>query len=190
MKIVVGLGNPGKEYKNTRHNFGFLVVDQVALDLQGKFKKSQFKGEVAEVSHEGVRLFLLKPQTYMNLSGEAVWKVLSFYKKKLSDLWVVHDDLDLELGRIKLGFGGAAGGHKGIQSIIDSLGSGDFNRVRLGIGRPLEKEDTVDYVLRPFAREEKDILEKTIEKAIQAILYGLSHGIETAMNHFNQKKEI
>lgn len=190
MKIVVGLGNPGREYKQTRHNFGFLVTDQLALDLQGKFKKSQFAAEVVEVSHEGIKLLLLKPQTYMNLSGEAVWKVLGFYKKKSNDLWVVYDDLDLEFGRMKLGFGGASGGHKGIESIIDSLGSKDFNRVRLGIGRPLGKEDTVDYVLRPFGRDEKDILNKTIEKATQAILYGVSHGIESAMNMFNKKKEI
>ncbi|HEY8370827.1 MAG TPA: aminoacyl-tRNA hydrolase [Thermodesulfobacteriota bacterium] len=199
MRIIAGLGNPGPQYETTRHNVGFLVVDALA-DAHGlvfgprKFDALTARGRVA-----GEEVLLAKPLTYMNLCGRSLAPLAAFHKVAPSDLLVVHDDLDLELGRIQLRERGGDGGHNGLRSIIAELGTRDFARLRVGIGRPRPPEgappgaaaaarrgQVVDYVLSPFTDEELPILERVIARAVEAIESVLRDGIARAMNRFNQ----
>ncbi len=185
MKIVAGLGNPGAEYAGTRHNVGFMVVDALAGKLLGKgsYKKS-FGAFTARAEFEGESVFLMKPQTYMNLSGDAVGEAVRYYKVAPSDLLVVHDDMDLPLGRIRIRSSGGGGGHRGVASVIAHVGA-DFIRVRVGIGRPDPRLDPADYVLSRFIEEERKTVEETIATAAEAVLAIFKKGLPAAMNRFN-----
>jgi PTH1 family peptidyl-tRNA hydrolase len=165
MKLIVGLGNIGKEYKKTRHNIGFILIDEILSELNySKTDKLLFKGEVFK---SGNFLFL-KPSTYMNLSGESVEAVKNFYKIDNDDIIVIHDDLDLKLGALRFKRGGGNGGHNGLKSIDSHIGT-DYHRVRIGIGRPDDKGKVVDYVLGDFTEDDLKQLEKTIENSKKAI---------------------
>ncbi len=185
MKIVAGLGNPGAEYAGTRHNVGFMVVDALAGKLLGKgsYKKS-FGAFTARAEFEGEPLFLMKPQTYMNLSGDAVGEAARYYKLAPSDVVVIHDDMDLPLGRIRIRSSGGGGGHRGVASVIAHVG-GDFIRVRVGIGRPDPRLDPADYVLSRFIEEERKEVEETVANAAEAVLTIFKRGLSAAMNKFN-----
>lgn len=187
MKIIVGLGNPGKEYEGTRHNVGFRIVDRLGDALEGRFKKSRLRRE-AVVSPHGVKTILVKPETFMNVSGGAVAEVLRYYHLGPETMLVVHDDLDLPLGRIKFSEDSSAAGHNGVASIIDTLDTQKFSRLRIGIGRPPQAEgDVVDYVLKPFLPGEKKLLEETVVLCVEAVRDYLKSGIETVMNRYNKK---
>lgn len=187
MKIFVGLGNPGAEYEQTRHNLGFWVVDQLCEKAGGRFKKARYRALEAAVDFEEHSFLLVKPETFMNLSGEAVSGVLRFYKAKPESLVVLHDDLDLPLGRIKWMERGSAGGHHGIESIIDSLGSPEFVRLRLGIGRS-DQIVGADYVLSRFGKGEKELATAEVAEASESVLFFLKNGLTATMNQFNRKK--
>lgn len=189
MKLIVGLGNPGEKYARTRHNLGFMVVEALFQHLE-PVKKTVWKENkkfdclIARLGD----LILAKPQTMMNASGFAVAKLANFYKIKPEEIWVIHDDVDILLGRIKIRQGGAAAGHHGVESIIEHLGTDDFVRFRLGIGHPGRGADTQveKYVLREFDINEAGELKLTIKKAVEAIQIALGKGLEKAMNRFNQ----
>ncbi|MDK2784404.1 MAG: peptidyl-tRNA hydrolase, family [Bacillota bacterium] len=186
MKLVVGLGNPGREYEETRHNAGFLVVDYLAREEGLTFGSSDFRADLARGRVAGQEVLLAKPQTYMNLSGLAVGPLVRWYKlDPTADLLVVSDDLDLPLGRLRLRARGSHGGHRGLLSIINELGTTDFARLRLGIGRPGEHETAKDKVLGTFTEEEGRILDEVILAAVGAIRTWLAEGTEAAMNRYN-----
>lgn len=176
MKLIVGLGNPGQKYHETRHNLGFVVLDALASVVGASWEKFSADSMVAKLRESGA--MLLKPQTFMNASGKSVREVMNFFKVEPTDVWVVHDDLDLEYSRLKLDDGAGAAGHRGVQNIIDELGTKDFKRFRLGIGRPLEPIPAEDYVLQPFTNEEKSKLNSLIEVAAGRIVKALADGWE------------
>lgn len=183
--LIVGLGNPGREYECTRHNVGFAVLDRLADKLDVKINKVKFKGLLGEASYRGQTLLLLKPQTYMNLSGESVSDTVNFYKIPLENLIVIYDDMDLPVGRLRIRPQGSSGGHKGMESIIYQLSSDQFCRIRVGIGKPEDKRDTVGHVLGTFYGEEIQKIKATMEAAAQAALVIVSEGVDEAMNKFN-----
>jgi PTH1 family peptidyl-tRNA hydrolase len=183
-KLIVGLGNPGKEYAQTRHNAGFAVVDSLAKELGIDIRAKKFGGLLGQGRFEDKKLILLKPQQYMNRSGQVVATVLGFYKLPLSDVMVVTDDMALEPGAVRLRSSGSAGGHNGLADIIEKLGSDKFARLRVGIGKS-EFSDAKDYVLSEPSKEEKAMIDKGIENAHHALLCWLSDGLEKAMNKFN-----
>lgn len=186
MKLIVGLGNPGIFYSGTRHNVGFQVVKNLAGAQKAVLKKERgIRALSTRAKVEGSDVILALPLTYMNLSGEAVLPLLNRYGSGAADLLVVCDDLDLEFGRIKIRSGGSSAGHRGIQSIIDSLGGNEFSRVRVGIGRPAT--DAADYVLSHFNRNEKAALSAMINRAQECCLSWISQGVEKSMNIFNLK---
>ncbi len=181
MKLIVGLGNPGKEYEKTRHNVGFMVLDKIADGLDLEFHESKkWHAEVAETTHESERIVLMKPQTYMNLSGEAVAACAKYYKLENHHIWVVSDDLDLDLGTVRVRDTGSSGGHNGLKSVMAHLTSEDFYRVRVGIGRPDRGDgsqiDSANYVLQPFDESEHFILNKALNDAATTILVALADG--------------
>jgi PTH1 family peptidyl-tRNA hydrolase len=193
--LIVGLGNPGPEYQAHRHNIGFTVVEALAERWRaGAFRgQSKFEAEIATCQHGGETQVLLKPQTFMNLSGRSVGKALAFYQKKAAELVVVHDEIDLPLGKLRLKQGGGHGGHNGLRSIQSVVGA-EFIRVRLGVGRPPqlptggEERDrrVADYVLSPFPRAEQAELSALIGRAAEALEALLARGLQKAMNDFNQ----
>lgn len=186
MKLVVGLGNPGREYAETRHNVGFMVVDRLAESLGVAVDRRMFKALTGQGLVNGEKVILVKPQTYMNLSGEAVGALLNWYKLTPADLVVIYDDLDLPPGKLRLRPGGGAGGHKGVLSIIHSLGTENFPRIRVGIGRPVEAGiDSVDYVLGRMGSGEAEEMEKALMLAAEAALCVVREGLEQAMNRYN-----
>lgn len=184
MKLIVGLGNPGSRYANTRHNVGFMVLDRLAQRARTTIARRQCSALVATTEVGGERVCLAKPQTYMNLSGEAVACLLRFYKASPRDLLVVYDDRDLPLGKIRLRERGGAGSHRGMESIIAALGTDDFPRLRVGIGRP-PGVDAVAHVLGSFSAEERPIAEDALSRAVEAIEVALREGLPAAMNRFN-----
>lgn len=186
MRMIVGLGNPGKEYANTRHNIGFRCVNKLAkihgISLSQRGSHAQFG--VGEV--EGNKVVLAKPRTYMNLSGRSVKLLMRRFQASPSDIFVVHDDLDLPLGKVRVYSGGGSGGHKGVESVITEVGSRDFHRIRVGIGHPPENDhDAVAYVLSDFLSEEKVVVEDIITRVAEVILCILREGIVAAMNKYN-----
>ncbi len=183
--LIVGLGNPGREYANTRHNIGFRCVNALARTYGLDFDKKQAKARLASGTIEGRAVLLARPQTYMNLSGDAVSALASFYKIPPEHVLVIYDDLDLPLGTLRLRKSGGSGGHKGIQSIIQRLGTQDFPRLRFGINRPPDRMDPAAYVLRPFAEHESALVARTIDRAVQAVATWLREGIESAMTRYN-----
>jgi len=182
--LIVGLGNPGVEYALTRHNIGFMVLDILAAHLRLNFKGG-FKGDYAVADVYGKRAYFLKPQTYMNLSGDSVASLANYFKIGSENILVVHDDLDMEFGKFKLKFGGSAGGHNGIRSIISCLNTEKFIRGKCGIGRP--NISGRNYVLGKFSQEEFDKLEEFLSIAKDAIICYLKSGLKEAMNSFNNK---
>ena len=169
VKIIVGLGNVGNNYKKTRHNAGFMVVDEFSKKYRIPVKDVKYKAAFGKGVVQDVDVLIIKPLTFMNLSGAAVKKILKKYSVEPEDLLVVHDDIDLVLGKVKKKTGGGDAGHMGIRSIIQSLGSRDFSRLRVGIGRPEDNSDISDWVLTPFSKEEKITLKESINIAVQKI---------------------
>lgn len=183
--LIVGLGNPGREYRENRHNIGFMLVDRLCVRLNVSLNRLQAQALVGSTSDGDRKIIFAKPQTYMNLSGQSVQGLMRFYKLPLSNLLVAHDDLDLPLGTIRMRLGGGSAGQKGIASIIERLGTQDFPRLRLGIGRPPGRMDPADYVLQDFSPSDLPLLSETLERAADAALTWISQGLETAMNQFN-----
>lgn len=184
IKLIVGLGNPGVRYAHSRHNVGFMVVDEFVRAHHWRFARKRFNAEIAEGEIDGARVMVIKPQTFMNLSGDAVGKFFAFYKIAPHDLLVVYDDLDLPLGKMRLRPKGSAGGHHGMESIIARIGTSDFPRLRLGIGRPKPDAD-IDHVLGNFDDDEKKLMDATFARAAEAIGVWVREGINAAMNKFN-----
>ncbi len=186
MKLIVGLGNPGRQYARTRHNVGFMVVDYLAERLGIKVDQIKFKSLVGEGLINSEKVILVKPQTYMNQSGEAVFEIVRWYKPALADILVVFDDLDLPPGKLRLRIRGSAGGHNGMKSIIYLLQSDEFPRLRIGIGRP-EDENTepVDYVLSKLGKEEAKVMAEAVKAAGETVISILEKGVEQVMNKMN-----
>jgi PTH1 family peptidyl-tRNA hydrolase len=194
MKIIVGLGNPGNHYRLNRHNIGFRCIDHIADRFSIPVKKRLCKSDTGQGNIAGCEVLLARPRTYVNLSGEAINSLLDKFHAKPGDLIVIHDDLDLPTGRIRLRLGGGSGGHRGIKSTIDCVGSKDFNRVRIGISRPgnkgsryADEDEIVDYVLGDFPRDEEDIIKTAVASVAEAVECILTDGMEIAMNRFNRR---
>ena len=184
--IVVGLGNPGVKYEETRHNVGFKTIDILSGQENIDVSKKKFKAFIGEGNLGGEKIALLKPQTYMNLSGECVQAAIGWYKIPLSNLIIVYDDVDLPVGKIRIKARGSAGTHNGMRSIVDYVETEDFPRVRIGIGAPKVKEfELADYVLSRFASEEKLGIESGFKNAVEAVKIIIQSGIDVAMNKFN-----
>lgn len=189
MKIFVGLGNPGSEYEKTKHNVGFMLADKLFENLNAENWREKFNALVAETFFDGEKIFIVKPQTFMNLSGEAVGPLMNFFKIPAENLIVAHDDMDLPVGMIRLRPKGSGGGHHGIESIIQHLGGEkNFPRVRIGIGRPPENWSVNNHVLSPFNSYDEKKISDAIENLIPAVKCIFHDGIDMAMNKFNPKK--
>lgn len=188
MKLIVGLGNPGKEFAANRHNLGFRCINHLAKAHGIGVDKRQCQAQLGQGRIAGVPVVLAKPKTYMNLSGQAVHSMMERFKARREDLVVIHDDLDLPLGRIRIYANGGPGGHKGVESIIAALGSRDFVRIRVGVGRPPAGMDPVDFVLLDFTPAERPIVEEAIARVGEAVPFILSEGLSAAMNRFNQRQ--
>ena len=190
MKIFVGLGNPGAEYSKTKHNVGFMLADKLSEKIGAENWRNNFNALVAETFFEGEKILIVKPQTFMNLSGEAVGALTNFYKIETENLIVAHDDMDLPVGKIRLRPKGSGGGHHGIESIIQHLGGEkNFPRIRIGIGRPPQNWTVNNHVLSPFNSEDAEKISATIENLIPAVTCIFREGIDIAMNKFNPKKK-
>lgn len=187
MKVIVGLGNPGPKYKDTRHNVGFEVVDEVAKQLGVRVEKERWQAQTGEGVVAGQKVLLVKPLTFMNLSGASVSQIVKFYQDLNvgSDLIVVYDDMDFPVGHLRLRENGSAGGHNGMKSIIQSIGTSDFPRVRVGIGRPDPERTVIDHVLTPFHKADRPLVQRVTERAADAALFACEHGFALAMNRFN-----
>lgn len=186
MLLIAGLGNPGKGYENTRHNAGFMLIDRLASVCGARFSRSR-TSFWAKARVAGLEALLVKPQTFMNLSGEAVFELKETFSVEVESIVVAHDDCDLPFGRLRLKKNGGSGGHRGIDSVIHCLGSRDFRRVRLGIGRPAptSSQDTVSYVLSPFGPDETHGLDEMLKRGVASIEVIAAEGIDAAMNRFN-----
>ena len=191
-ELIVGLGNPESRYDQTRHNIGFEAVDSLARAWSLSWQENKrFKGAITEGrAVDGSKIFLLKPLTYMNRSGQSVRAVLDWYKIAPSSILVIYDDMDLPVGRLRIRRSGSAGGHNGMKSIISHLGNQDFPRLRIGIGKSEAKKQTVGHVLGKFSPEEKKVIQEILEISVNAVEKILSEGVDKAMNIFNSKKLI
>ena len=189
MKLIVGLGNPGSKYRGTKHNVGFIALDEIAYQEKVTFNKTQFEADIAEFFLNGEKIILAKPQTFMNESGRSVRPLMDYYNIADEDLLVIYDDLDLPIGKIRLRQKGSAGGHNGIKSIIAHLGTQAFNRVKVGIDRPKSSQEVVSYVLSTFPKNTHDDMLKAVKSAAEASLYWAEgHDFVNTMNQFNSKK--
>ena len=187
MKIIAGLGNPGKEYENTKHNVGFLTIDILAEKYDIKVNKIKFKGLVGEGMIGTEKVILVKPQTYMNLSGQCIREIVAFYKLDMEDLVVIYDDIDLPMGNLRIRKKGSAGTHNGMRSIIYDLQDDGFPRVRVGIGGE-RKGDLANYVISGFSGDDRKLIEEAIVKAADAVACFVEDGIDRAMVDYNTKK--
>ena len=183
MFLIVGLGNPGSQYEDTRHNIGFKVVDNIAKEYNIEINRQKFKGMCGEGFINGEKVILLKPTTYMNLSGESIREVVDFYKISNEDVLVIYDDISLDVGRLRIREKGSAGGHNGIKSIIAHLGTDIFPRIKVGVGQP--NVDLVNYVLGKFTKEEMEVLSESIDASTKAAKEIISSDVKTAMNIYN-----
>ena len=183
--LIIGLGNPGAEYRQNRHNIGFMVIDQLAQVLSIPLQRVKFKAITGTGKFEGRRVILAKPQTYMNASGESVGPLSRYFKVPLNQLMVVHDDLDIPFGSLRIRPMGGTSGQKGMKSIVEKLGSQDFPRMRIGIGRPPGRMDPADYVLQNFKNEELATRDEVLDSATAAIKLFILEGLDKAMNTFN-----
>lgn len=182
MRVIVGLGNPGPEYKKTRHNVGFWTLELLAERWTTRLSRHAFLALTGEAQWRGEKILLVQPQTYMNRSGESVARIRDFYRLDLSDLIVIQDDLDLPLGRVRIKRGGGgAGGNRGIASLIEALGSKDFVRIKIGIGRPPGRQDSAHFVLQPFTQQEEAFILPAVDRAINAVETILTEGVDKAM---------
>ena len=189
MKIIAGLGNPGTEYAQTKHNVGFMLVDALAEHLNAPAWKEDFFSAMTEVRIGGEKVFLVKPLTYMNNSGEALGPMLSYYKVDADDLVVVHDDMDIPAGTVRIRKKGGSGGHNGIKSILTHVGSEDFARVRIGIGRPPAGWTVINHVLAPFSSEDAPKIRAAIDYLLPAAECIVTDGVDLAMNKYNLHKK-
>lgn len=187
--LLIGLGNPGREYKDTRHNIGFMLVDLLAERLNARGMKVQSKAIVISALYEERKIILAKPQTYMNLSGQSVQGLLHFYKIPFENLLVAHDDLDIPFGTIRIRPTGGPGGQRGMADTIEQLGTKDFPRLRLGIGRPPGRMQAKDYVLQNFSKEDAKLLPEILSRGSDAALEFVMNGLNAAMNKFNGSVE-
>jgi len=187
VKLIAGLGNPGEQYQSSRHNLGFLTLDYLAGRHDIPLKKQGFEALFGKGKIGNERVLLAKPQTYMNLSGIALERLVSYFRVDIKDLIVVHDDLDLPFETIRLKKGGGEGGHKGLMSIIQHVGSADFLRVRIGIGKPIRKSMVEKYVLSPFAEEEQNAVPSILAVACDVVAEVILSGIEAAMQRYHGK---
>ena len=185
MYLIVGLGNPEEEYSKTRHNMGFNAINKIAEQYGIKVTKNKFQGLYESALIEGEKVILLKPQTYMNLSGNSVKEFVDFYKISKEEILVIYDDMDIEPGKIKIRKKGSAGGHNGMKSIVSMLGTEEFTRIRIGIGRPEHNGDDINYVIGSIPEEEIPKLEEGVEKAKKAVIEILKNGVDFAMNKLN-----
>ncbi len=185
MYLIIGLGNPEKDYSNTRHNMGFNTINKIAKQYEIEVIKTKFKGLYGSGIIEGEKVILLKPQTFMNLSGESVKEIIQFYKVDEEQIIVIYDDIDIEPGTIKIRKAGGPGTHNGMKSVVHELNTQNFKRVRVGIGSPIEKADLIEYVIGAIPEEEKEKLEKGTELAKEAVIEIIKNGIDIAMNKFN-----
>lgn len=185
MYLIVGLGNPEEEYSKTRHNMGFNTINKIAKQYNIEINKNKFQGLYESAIIEGKKVILVKPQTYMNLSGNCVRDIVNFYKIEMENILIIYDDMDVEPGKIKIRKKGSSGGHNGIKSIIQELGTDEFPRIRIGIGKPEHKGDEINYVIGAIPEEEIYKLEEGTEKAKQATIEIIKNGIDIAMNKFN-----
>lgn len=187
--LLIGLGNPGREYRETRHNIGFMVIDRLAADIECKLTKVQAKAIIGIGKIQDYKVILAKPQTYMNLSGQAVSALMHFYKVDISRLIVINDDADLPFGQIRMKPGGGSAGQRGLGSIIEKLGSQDFARLRMGIGRPPGQMDAKDFVLQTFSKADQEFLVEFVKRGADAAKSFVIEGIDNAMNKFNPKPQ-
>jgi len=185
MILLVGLGNPGKDYKYTRHNIGFLVLDRFVKNLIEKKEYYKFSSLVVESKYRGRQIMLLKPLTFMNNSGKAVASACNFFSGKIKSILVIHDDIDINFGKIQLKKDGGTGGHKGLESIAKELGNLNFDRLRFGIGRPQGRKEAADYVLSEFKKSEISELKFNIERSVEIIEDYILNGLEYSMNKYN-----
>ncbi|MEN4041207.1 MAG: aminoacyl-tRNA hydrolase [Anaerolineaceae bacterium] len=183
--LIVGLGNPGRAYRSNRHNVGFLLVDQLCAKMNVRLSRMQSKSLIGSGQLGETKVILAKPQTFMNNSGQAVAALVRYYKIGLDQLLVVHDDLDLPLGTLRIRPGGGPGGQKGLASAIEELGTQEFPRLRIGIGRPPGRMDAAAYVLQDFSPGEQQLLDLVLQRAVEAAQVFLTDGLEQAMNRFN-----
>ena len=187
MYIIVGLGNPGKQYENTRHNVGFNVIDILAEEYGISVTKMKHKALIGEGRVGTEKVVLVKPVTYMNLSGESLAEIYNFYKVETSNIVVIYDDIDLDVGKIRIRKKGSGGTHNGMRSIIKCLGSNEFPRVRVGISKPKNGQDLADFVLSRFAKEDEKSLNESFENAVAAIDCAIRQDLDLAMNRYNVK---
>jgi peptidyl-tRNA hydrolase, PTH1 family len=187
--LVAGLGNPGKEYRDTRHNVGFMLLDRMAEKLRVTFSRVEMRALVTKAEYEGRKLVLAKPQTYMNLSGKSVASLARFYKIPASHLLVIYDEVDLPFGTLRIRPAGGSAGHKGMGSIVEALGTDEFPRLRIGIGRPAGRKSAADYVLQDLSKDEQVFLLPTLDRAVEAVFTFINSGVEAAMNQFNASVE-
>ena len=185
MFLIVGLGNPEEEYSNTRHNVGFDTINKLANEYNIKINKNKFKGLCGSGIIENEKVILLKPQTYMNLSGESIKEAMAFYKIKSENIIVIYDDIDIEPGIIKIRKKGGPGGHNGMKSVISEIDTQNFPRIRIGIGKPESKGQLIEYVIGKMPQTDKDILEKATILGKEAIIEIIKNGVDIAMNKFN-----
>lgn len=185
MYLIVGLGNPEEEYSNTRHNMGFDTVNKLAKQYDIKINKNKFKGIYGAGNIEGKKVIILKPQTYMNLSGESIKDAINFYKIENENLIIIYDDIDIKPGIIKVRKTGGSGTHNGMKSVIQNIKLKKFSRVRVGIGMPEHKNDLINYVIGKIPEEEKEILDKSTTTAKDAVIEIIKSGVDKAMNKFN-----
>ncbi|WP_062350087.1 aminoacyl-tRNA hydrolase [Bacillus kwashiorkori] len=186
MKLIVGLGNPGKQYEKTRHNIGFKVIDELSTQFNLPLTETKFRGLYSKGIVNGEKVILLKPMTYMNLSGEAVKPLMEYFQISIDDLLVVYDELDLPVGKIRLRYKGSAGGHNGIKSLIAHLGTQEFKRIRIGIDRPEPGFAITDYVLGKFSKQEAKVMQEVMKKCVEACETWLKEPFLDVMNKYNQ----
>ncbi|MBE3040664.1 MAG: aminoacyl-tRNA hydrolase [Chloroflexi bacterium] len=183
--LIVGLGNPGREYRETRHNVGFMLLDRLTIKLNARFTRLQSKALVASANYQERKIILAKPQTFMNLSGQSVQGLMHFYKLPLENLLIAHDDLDLPVGTIRIRPDGGSAGQKGMTSILERFGTDEFPRLRLGIGRPPGQMQAPDYVLQDFSNADLTFISETLNRAVEAALTWVTEGLDAAMNKYN-----
>ena len=187
--LIVGLGNPGREYKDNRHNVGFMLIDRIAVRLNARGMKVQSKAIVMDARYEERKLILAKPQTFMNLSGQSVQGLAHFYKVPFTNLIILSDDLDIPFGTVRIRASGGPGGQRGLGSIVEKLGTKDIPRLRIGIGRPPGRMDPAAYVLQDFSRDEVKSLSEILDHGADAVFAFVTHGLNKAMNDFNGSVE-
>ena len=183
--LIVGLGNPGRDYRDNRHNVGFMLIDRLAARLGVAFSRMESRALVTKGEHAERRIILAKPQTFMNLSGQAVGALARYYKIPLENLIIAYDEVDLPFGSLRIRASGGSGGHKGISSVIERLGTEDIPRLRIGISRPPGRKEAADYVLQDFTNSECKELPAILDQAVEAVLVFIEQGINAAMNKYN-----